>query len=605
MGVRLAKRAPLLLTVGLWSLLTIASWGQSSNPLQTPTDAGDPALVRQKNLKELLNQARAELVFNRNPAAAKEKCLKALALDPDNAEAHLFLAQAEGLLKGQGPGETRSPVSAFPDPAKISEAAVRARPTTTVVRLPSDRAHAPTAAAMDIVRRTVVDTKETYVAPKPRSVWLNQRRWMWVAIAFGAVVVIGTVTTVSLRLFGAKRRRMPSGVSPGQSRSPSPPSFEVPVGASTLGAGATDDFPIGGPAPKAKAATATAGAPTAGKAPEDTAEEFWEKSPKGKGGSVVTAAVESPSASEIGEEVPVLSASQIFGDEELHLGPPKTGAVARPPSPSPRPQPATSAPPQRPAAAKPSTAAAMPERPAPPAKPAPKEEAPSSLLSGISIDSPVIEGLDESKTDADKARGASSKPLFDLSGQMASGAEEEVEMIPFSFDVPVDQTETSSEEDNGPSKVPSLLDVSEPEEMKPIRLEDDYPLGETKAPILAAPIEKTAPLNAGGQQRRDPDEPVQDPYEEILISSGSRKSADPTAPLAGQQIGSESTLIDAQARSKAVFQDQLARGLAAMEKGLWKDAVKCLSVANAMNPADDYVRTKLREAREKRDRDAG
>jgi hypothetical protein len=92
-------------------------------------------------------------------------------------------------------------------------------------------------------------------------------------------------------------------------------------------------------------------------------------------------------------------------------------------------------------------------------------------------------------------------------------------------------------------------------------------------------------------------------FDEIVITPGrrgdnARVGADDQPP-AGPH---ESTMIDGRARHKAVFQDQLARGLDALQNARYAEAVKYLSVAHAMDPADTHAREKLREAREKQSR---
>jgi hypothetical protein len=607
MGFRLAKQVLLVIVAGLSFWLTVESWAQSSKPLQGTVPAGDPALVRQKNLKELLSQAREQLMYNHNPEAAKEKCQQALAIDPDNAEAHFFLAQAERQLKGEALMGARSPVSALPDPAKMSEAVARSRPTTTIVVLPSDRAGTRTAA--QVMRRAVVDSKETYVAPQAVPVWLNRRYLIWAVAALGGVAAIAMGATVYSRFFPGKRRR--GGLVPASEETqPTPKAvFEPPEGVSTLGVAASDDFPIGLAAPISATAAAARKSPVS---KGDAEVDYWEdRSQKGRGGSAITAVVEGKAApGEEEEKVETLPAGAVFGDEELKLAPPKAAAAAQPSKPGKVARPTTSSAATRPVSPQPATASAAPQRPASPAKPTPKATDKPSSLDGISIQSPVSTDFDVSDT----AAGEERLPLEEAAvspevQKKLSSARDEVESIPFSLDVPLDETQTDAGEELEEPQVSDLLKVSEPEETASIRLDEDFPLTEATAPTSPMPAGDTMPFDLHEAVRTEsvrPGEPSsQAVHDEILISSGSRRTSDRTADLADEEVSSESTMVDAQARHKAIFQDQLARGIAAMEKNNWKDAVKYLSVAHAMNPNDNYTREKLREAHEKRGSETG
>jgi hypothetical protein len=337
---------------------------------------------------------------------------------------------------------------------------------------------------------------------------------------------------------------------------------------------------------------------------------YWEdRSQKGRGGSAITAVVEGKAApGEEEEKVETLPAGAIFGDEELKLAPPK--AAAQPSKPGKVARPTTSSAATRPVSPQLAKASVAPQRPASPAKPAPKAADKPSSLDGISIQSPVFTDFDVSDTDAGEER----LPLEEAAvapevQKKLSSARGEVESIPFSLDVPLDETQADAGEELEEPQVSDPLKVSEPEETVSIRLDEDFPLTETTAPTSPVPAGDTMPFDlhedVHTESVRPGEPPSQAVHDEILISAGSRRTSDRTADLADEEVNSESTMVDAQARHKAIFQDQLARGIAAMDKNNWKDAVKYLSVAHAMDPNDNYAREKLREAHEKRGSETG
>jgi len=572
MGVRWTKQVARAALVGLLIFAAVGARAQSSKPLSGATPAGDPALVRQKDLKELLTQAREELLFNHNPQAAKEKCEQALAIDPNNPEAHFFLAQAERQLKGDALLESRSPVSALPDPSKMSEAVARSRPTTTTVVLPSDRARmTTTTAAGTVVRRAVVDNQDNYAAPRPAPVWLEPRYLVWAAAALGGVVVIAVGGMALKRLVPKKRRRVAAAAAADEEPPPEAV-FELPEGASALGAGTDDDFPIGR-ASRAVAATVAAAPPVAASGEAEV--DYWQdRTKKSKGSAPVTAMVEGAEPAE--EEEAAISAKKIFGHAitgEENLEPLVLEGVS-----------------QSPPAAKvaPPAASAIPPRPAPTAPPAPQQPK-EPLLNDLEISTPAIKDYEESPIDLQSATGG--RAVLPEEEEEVPSGRRGVEAIPFSLDVPLDQTQTQAGEDREPSAGLDVLNVSEPEDMATIRLDEDFPLNSSAAP--------TAPLESAEDTQAQLEKASDTVHDEILISAGLRKPAGAGAAAGGGEVNNESTMVDEQARHKAIFQDQLARGMAAMEKQNWKDAVKYLSVAHAMNPDDAYCRDKLREARER------
>ena len=180
------------------------------------------------------------------------------------------------------------------------------------------------------------------------------------------------------------------------------------------------------------------------------------------------------------------------------------------------------------------------------------------------------------------------------------------ERTPFSLDVPVDQTETYMDEEPQLSGSLDVLHVTEPDVGGSIRLDDDYRSTEAAPATSPMPVGETVALNLPEEETDQPDELLRSHQDEILITSGSPKPAAPDpAPAAAQDGSSEVTMVDSRARHKATYQDQLARGVAAMEKQNWKDAVKYLAVAHAMEPTDDYCREKLREAHARQDSELG
>lgn len=178
-------------------------------------------------------------------------------------------------------------------------------------------------------------------------------------------------------------------------------------------------------------------------------------------------------------------------------------------------------------------------------------------------------------------------------------------MVPFSLDMPLEQTEPDTQVTSPPPRAAGVGPVPESEPPLPVRVDDDFPLGSEASAPLPASRSQTPPAGPPTQPIRQESEAPSKRYDEILISAGSRKSEDETALLPTDELTSEATLADGRARQKALCQDQLARGIAAMEDGQWQDAVKFLSIAHAISPDDPHIRNKLREAREKRDQEKG
>jgi hypothetical protein len=430
-----------------------------------------------------------------------------------------------------------------------------------------------------------VDNQDNYVAPRPAPVWLEPRYLVWAAAALGGVVVIAVGGMAWKRLAPKKRRRVAAAAAAADEEPPPEAVFELPEGASALGAGTDDDFPIGR-ASRAIAATVAAAPPAAASGEAEV--DYWQdRTKKSKGSAPVTAMVEGAEPAE--EEEAAISAKKIFGHaitgeenleplvlEGVSQSPPP--AKVAPPAPS-RPSPPPKAPSRAPAAS------AIPPRPAPTAPPASKQSK-EPLLNDLEISTPGIKDYEESPIDLESATGGRAV-LPEEEAEVPSGRRE-VEAVPFSLDVPLDQTQTQAGEDREPSAGLDVLNVPEPEDVAAIRLDEDYPLNPS-----------AAPLEVAEDAQADLEKAADTVHDEILISAGSRKSAGAGASAGDGEINSESTMVDDQARQKAIFQDQLARGTAAMEKQNWKDAVKYLSVAHAMNPDDAYCRDKLREAREK------
>ena len=65
------------------------------------------------------------------------------------------------------------------------------------------------------------------------------------------------------------------------------------------------------------------------------------------------------------------------------------------------------------------------------------------------------------------------------------------------------------------------------------------------------------------------------------------------------------TAVNVMARQEALFQDQYVRGVRAMEKENWKDAIHYLGVALALDDKNEEVQAKLKTAREKRRAEQG
>jgi hypothetical protein len=225
------------------------------------------------------------------------------------------------------------------------------------------------------------------------------------------------------------------------------------------------------------------------------------------------------------------------------------------------------------------------------------------------------EGGDATPEDQPGADAAPSEPN-------APSSDNKPDEIPFTLDLPLEDTKTQAE--GAPGSSPARDTFDEPGQDEPsLPVDDDFPLSGGSGPQAQAKPQSllsdtmvldrdeppagqppAAPAAPAVAPRTEPPAAPPEDIEEILITPGRPSGTDQTAPLAGDEISSESTMIDSRSRHKAVYQDQLARGLAAMEKGHWNDAVKFLSVAHAMDPTSDYANDKLREARERRDAEA-
>jgi len=587
MALRWAGQRMPALVLGLLAVLTAGAWAQTSIVLPTSAIPTDPAIKRKGELMLLINQAKEELFLN-HPDVARQKCLQVLTLDPQNPDARFILAQAERQLRGEAM-DKRSPVSVLPDPSKLPEALARSRPTTSVVVLPRDQRNT------GILYSAVADGKEAVSAPRPTPFWLTQRYLVGASILLLAVILILPIWMLAERLLSGKRQR----VAQAQLFEQMQTALQIPEGESSLDTPPMEDFPIGASLPSAGAGEARTAASPMGRG--DAEVNFWGED------ELKRRAAASPSGPPEREEEEVIPAEKAFADEDFAFGP----ASPMPPMslPGAEKSPRPSEPAAPPATAKAPAASDSRARPSAPAAaraptPVPEDEGPIEL-DGISLQETGIKDFDEWER---PSRGEELGPAPGSLEEMdyARGpTEAEIQEIPFSLDVPLEQTQAMTEEEEEAEDtatlpvLPTPEEASKPEEVATIRLEDDFPLGGV-LPTVAPP--------SGGKAASEPHSPKPsepaaslddllgevspDPHDEILISSGGAPEA-------------EVTMFDDQARPKAVFQDQLARGLAALEKGNWKEAVKYLSVAHALEPTNDFARAKLREAHKKQGSHSG
>ncbi|MCX8037801.1 MAG: hypothetical protein N3D11_12290 [Candidatus Sumerlaeia bacterium] len=580
-----------LVCAALWLAASPSLYAQITTAvLPLGSVPADPLIKRKGEILLLINQAKEELLFNR-PAEAKLKCEQVLAIDPENPDARFILAQAERQLKSAAAGR-RTAISSLPDASKLQEAVERSRPTTSVVVLPSDRMSSPPA-----VRSAVADPREG-IAPRPAPVWISQKYLVGAAVALMAVLGFILAMMIWERLTSGKRHRaaqaqlfehMRAISTHGQN---SGAGFDVPEGFSRLAA--DDDFSLGVPTPSPRAAaSAPSSAPAAGKsaptapikpapvaaAADDEAVDIWGAAAPGKPAAPRPApsapAPQAPAPSAPPEEEQeLIPATSIFGEE------------VPPPRPAPPPQPASVAPPK--------PVPPAPPFPAPVATAPPIEDEGPIPLEGILARSSGLPGYREAEEESSEVASTLQRDpfLFEEMDIKSGSPQARIEEVPFALDASFDQTLLDEEQEEPVSKpvLPSPEEASTPEEVKTIHLgDDDFPLGGGET-LAAEPPLGSGPLPLAGYESPAPSPPVSpDVIEEILFSP----DVPPSPAL-------DKTVVDDQARQKALFHDQLARGLAAMERGNWSEAVKFLSVAHAMDPGDSFAREKLREAREKK-----
>ncbi len=576
----------LVLSSGLPAQITTTVLPQGSVP-------ADPIIKRKGEILLLINQAKEELLFNR-PAEAKLKCEQVLAIDPENPDARFILAQAERQLKNAVSGR-RTAISSLPDASKIQEAVERSRPTTSVVVLPSDRMSSPPA-----VRSAVADPREG-IAPRPAPVWLSQKYLVGAAVVLMAILGFVLAMLIWERFTSGKRHRaaqaqlfehMRAMAARGESISAG--GFEVPEGFSRLAA--DDDFPVGVSAPSSPPAASAPPPHSASTAPpkskaaagaEDELMDIWGAPGGGKPAALrpgtIAPAHQAPApAAPPEEEQELIPAASIFGDEIA----PRAPVVP--------PQPAPAAPPQ---------SVPPPPSPAPVAAVTPEEDEGPIPLEDILARSTGLPGYREAEEESSESAPELRTDSFPLEEMdiKSDSPQARIEEVPFTLDTSFDQTLLDEEQEEPVSKpvLPSPEEAEKPEEVGTIRLEDDFPLGTGEIPAADRPV-GPEPLSAAGGDFIPPASPqtAPDVVEEVLFAPGASFSPSAVEPSPGL----DKTVVDEQARQKALFQDQLARGLAAMERGDWSEAVKFFSVAHAMDPADPFAQKKLREAREKKDK---
>jgi hypothetical protein len=605
------------------------AWAQDSAGATTDTKV-DRELERTKQRLELLTQARADLYVRRDPRAAIEKCKKILEIEPEDATARFYMDTAQRRLAVGGTTESR--VSGLPSQKQIEAAVARTHASTAPVA--ATPAALPGPSSGPITRSgsgaVVINPEDR---PGPRWAWLPRHLLRRGALAGLFVLFFAALALVVERVLRSRRPRKASG--PGAERAytaqPIEPhragreadSFEFLKSESHM----QDDYPTGpggdapseldvAPAPPVTAEAVSSSQPNS-RPGEDSEISYWEtglaSEPRPSTISPVTAAVSQTEEEELEyvpadkafagdrSDYPSLESGTDFdrGEDEIVV------ASAAPPGPRVRPTPPPppirlgESPDKREDSAGPiqmdlsaSTAPPpLPPRELPPERPREIQridEAPAMLES----EDPLAREA-EGSAHADSATDPYAFPVDSLP-EAAQATESEVRPAPVqgqNLPVNAEPLRLRVEEEFIPgAKAPS------PDDSKPTLI---VPLPEPpRAPERLIGISRAALENGANAIAPDPEH-----YEEILITAGKHGGPGHTIHLAGEEVTADSTMINSRARHKAIFHDQLARGVSAMERRHWKDAVKYLSIAHAMDPTDEYALRCLQEARGRREGD--
>jgi len=592
------------MVAGLLICCVSGAFSQASSP-----DAGaEPDLQRRRQISDLLGQANMQLYFHRDLEAAKARCNEVLHIDPQNAEAKFYLDLIDKRLTGPEP--VRSPISALPVAGAPPEATTGTAPAATPTPAAAP-AVAPAGPAAPIPEEIVVHPIE----PSPAG-WPSQTLALWGALALLAVLLLAALLLVVERLIKNRRKVVIEAPGPAKPVSPEMKTAPAAVVEREYAPGTIDDFPIG---PEPSALTIESDLAPAESVPsvsgEDTA-DYWNQ------GARKTPAVPPPPAPPPSAEEEEFDAAA-FIPAHMAFGPESEPPPAKAESEPRRDESSSGAffkqiietergmddieAPGEPiardtdedsdvpivieAVSKPSAAPARPPQPAPP---------PASRPAADKAD----EALFRLREDALEA----GPPV-----PAAPRREAELQSLPFSLEGSLDETEYATDAGFvGMTEQESIDAPMSRDDNTSLRVEDDFP---TSPKLKPDPMRRTPAAQSEHDEipiRLGENVPVRSQddallaelpaahHEEILITPGTGGALDETQLFAGDVVTADSTMINKQARPRAIFQDQLARGLAAMERGHWKDAVKHLAIAHAMNPTDDYALTKLTEARKHR-----
>jgi len=586
------------------------------------TPPADARLEKQRQVHELLTKAN-EAYMRGDVASAREKCNEVLKIEPDNTQARFMLGLIERRAGGAGFPGGRSPVSALPDAAHLREAVENARTTVPKVVLPSDLAASSAAAGTLHPRRAAVVPSQ---APPPAKTpsWLSLTLLLWVAAAILVILVMVFIVLVFERFLAGKRQRIAQARLFEQLQIASAIAETAGEGEAAAAQAAfaavapAEEYSSPAPADEERSAPDSP--------PDDREIDYWGGGAEKKKVSPTAvpmvdqaAGGESPAAP---EEEDVIPAEKAFAGEvapaeestpsgEIEIGDLEPG--------EPAPEGEF---PAGPGAAPAGGGEETPEPAEPPflssLEPLAEDDSGPISLEGIAIQTPSIEGDTGLRGPGEVDSLSGDRDFGGLRVETLSDEEKE-ETSPSSLGIGGAPAGTEGPDSEGALR---LSDEVSADEVASIRLEGEVveeketsppspppvPAGKEKPkPADTDPVApKKEPIPAEPDELADLEEeegPDRDYLEEIVVAEG-RPTQDKTAPLSGEEIGSDSTMVNSRARHKAVFQDQLARGLDAMEKGHWHDAVRFLSVAHAMDPTDQYALEKLREARKKRDEES-
>lgn len=638
------------------SLAAFESAPNQAQPAQASPDNSGAVLQQQAEIDSLTGRIRSEYLAG-NLETAQALCKRALQLDPGNNTAQLYLGWVERQMKGTSGESTGSAVSAMPKVPYMDAAVELSRPTTpaVVMTLPAGgRSAEPTRPAP---RPSVVGGTQSDGATP---FWLKPGFLKWAALSLVGLIGALVLLMVGDRFLAGKRQRTAQSRFFDHMNAASQEK-EVLAGDVPEVPALDEDFPVGvsvpGEAPETTEKTPPATdqmteVPVAPVSPEGETDDtgYWDLSDS-RGGAIEEAPT--PIAAGEEEESKAIAASDAFVGEEpifdfggsasaeeagaeedeeeaiFDFTEPKSKAVPEHMG-------------EQAAESEPGVSErdseheydfefgeaeeeldedepGQSEVPFLAETEEPDDEEPISL-EGFDFQTPSAD-MTEIDEEGEKRELRAEQELTEdvaVSGESAVASsplpdDEDFDEGPFSISLgtPHEETKTMAESDL-PTPAP---DASEDfDEIDPVSFDSkrsqtppgaedpdtDSLFADT---VVLAPQDKAIGRNHS-EETPEParvDFSFEDPeasYDEILISGSENAGSDRSHRASQPDEAAESTMVDRTSRHKAVFQDQLARGLEAMEQGDWKGAVKFLAIAHAMSPGNDYASKKLREARD-------